>query len=280
MKISVALCTYNGEKFLKEQINSILQQSIHVDEIVICDDCSIDSTKEILDEFLQDFPNIFKIYINEINLRSNKNFEKAIKLCSGDFIFLSDQDDLWTTDKVEKTLEIFNKNPQAEGVFSDAIIINKKNEILFNDVSLWDSVHFFEKKLSKPIDLHKLLLLKGNFLTGATLCIKKEVKEFCFPFQTLEKSFLHDEWFALILSSRNTLYYSTEKLISYRIHSAQQMGVGDINKNIKSIKAKDVKNIYMIIGLIPPKKFKDHKTLTHTYHYQYEKYKELFQENE
>ena len=88
MKISVALCTYNGEKFLKEQINSILQQSIHVDEIVICDDCSIDSTKEILDEFLQDFPNIFKIYINEINLRSNKNFEKAIKLCSGDFIFL------------------------------------------------------------------------------------------------------------------------------------------------------------------------------------------------
>lgn len=222
MNISVALCTYNGEKYLEKQLNSILNQTIPINEIVICDDCSVDKTKSILKKYTSQYPDIFKVYINETNLRSNKNFEKAINLTKGDYIFLSDQDDIWVEDKVEKILNIFNLNPKAEGVFSNASLIDDNDNFLFkNKISLWDSVYFFENKIPKPIDLHRLLILKGNYLTGATLCIKKEVKDFCFPFKTIEKTFLHDEWFAFILSERKTLYYSTEKLISYRIHSNQ-----------------------------------------------------------
>jgi len=234
--ISVALCTYNGEKFLTKQLDSILNQTITVDEIVICDDISTDSTIKIIEDYQIKYPNLITLYKNEINLKSNKNFEKAIQICSGDFIFLSDQDDLWRKDKVEKTLEIFKNNPTAEGVFSNASLIDDNDKILFENISLWDSVYFFESKIIKPLDLHRLLLLKGHYLTGATLCIKKEVKDFCFPFQTLEKTFLHDEWFAYILSERKTLFYSTENLISYRIHSNQQMGVGNIVKNAEKIK--------------------------------------------
>lgn len=272
--ISVALCTYNGEKFLEKQLDSILNQTIKVDEIVICDDISSDNTLTILNAYNEKYPNLFSIHINSQNLKSNKNFEKAIQLCSGDYIFLSDQDDLWRNDKVEKTLEIFKNNPSAEGVFSNATLIDDNDKILFENISLWDSVYFFENKIIKPIDLHRLLLLKGNYLTGATLCIKKEVKEFCFPFQTLEKTFLHDEWFAYILSERKTLFYSTENLISYRIHSNQQMGVGNILKNAEKIK-KSPKNMQIILGITKPKSFKDYKILTRTLFSQYEKYKEL-----
>ena len=274
MKISVALCTYNGENYLKKQLDSILNQTIKVDEIIICDDISSDSTVSILNSYKEMYPKIFTIYVNSENLRSNKNFEKTIKLCSGDYIFLSDQDDLWRNDKVSKILEIFKNNPSAEGVFSNANLIDDNNNVLFEDISLWDSVHFFENKIVKPFDLHKLLLLKGNYLTGATLCIKKEVKEFCFPFQTLDKIFLHDEWFAYILSKRKTLFYSTENLISYRIHSNQQMGVGDIVKNADKIK-KSYNNLQIILGIIKPKSFKDFKMISRSLFSQYEKYKKL-----
>jgi glycosyltransferase involved in cell wall biosynthesis len=274
MKISVALCTYNGENYLKKQLDSILNQTIKVDEIVVCDDLSTDNTIIILNEYKEKYPDLFSININEKNLKSNKNFEKAIQLCSGDYIFLSDQDDLWRKDKVEKTLEIFKNNPSAEGVFSNASLIDDNDNVLFDNISLWDSVYFFESKILKPLDLHRLLLLKGNYLTGATLCIKKEVKAFCFPFQTLDKIFLHDEWFAYILSERKTLFYSTENLISYRIHSNQQMGVGNIVKNAEKIK-KSPKNMQIILGIIKPKSFKDYKILTRTLFSQYEKYKKL-----
>jgi len=272
--ISVALCTYNGEKYIEKQLDSILNQTISVDEIVVCDDISSDNTVAILNKFKEKYPNLFSIHINVQNLKSNKNFEKAIHLCSGDYIFLSDQDDLWRNDKVEKTLEVFKNNPSAEGVFSNAQLIDDNDQILFDNISLWDSVYFFESKIIKPLDLHRLLLLKGNYLTGATLCIKKEVKEFCFPFQTLDKIFLHDEWFAYILSKRKTLFYSTENLISYRIHSNQQMGVGNIVKNAEKIK-KSPKNMQIILGILKPKSFKDYKILTRTLFSQYEKYKEL-----
>lgn len=280
MKISVALCTYNGEKYLAKQLDSILNQTISVDEIVVCDDQSTDSTVAMLKDYQAKHPNLFKLYFNEVNLRSNKNFEKAIKLTTGDYIFLSDQDDYWLPKKVEKTLKIFEENPTAEGVFSNASLIDDDNNYLFNNkISLWDSVYFFESKIPKPLDLYRILVLKGNFLTGCTLCIKKEVKEFCFPFKTIEKDFLHDEWFAYILSERKSLFYSTEKLISYRIHSNQQIGVGDIKKNVDKVK-KMPKNLELILGIHQPKSYDDFKSLTRVYFRQYEKYKTLSKDND
>lgn len=227
MKISVAIATYNGEKYLEKQLDSILKQdTIIVDEIVVCDDISNDKTIEILDKHSHLYPNVFKVYQNENNLGSTKNFEKAISLCTGDFIFLADQDDMWKNDKIKKTLDVFENNKTAEGVFSNADIIDD-NDKLIHTKTIWDSVFFFEKELPKPIDFFDLISKNGNVVTGATLCIKKSVKDFIFPFP---EGMLHDQWIASYLALKNVLYYSNENLISYRLHNNQQVGMKNINK--------------------------------------------------
>jgi len=98
-----------------------------IDELVVCDDCSNDKTVEILNSYKEQFPSILKIYRNSENLRSNKNFEKAISLCTGNFIFLSDQDDYWKPEKVAKTIAVFDANPSAEGVFLMQISLMKRH---------------------------------------------------------------------------------------------------------------------------------------------------------
>ncbi|WP_395067167.1 glycosyltransferase [Flavobacterium sp.] len=269
-KISVAVCTYNGERYLEKQLNSILNQTLSVNEIVVCDDCSSDKTIAILNLFKEKFPAIFKIYSNSENLRSNKNFEKAISLCTGDFIFLSDQDDLWKPEKVATIIDVFKSNPSAEGVFSDANFIDENDIEIHQEMSLWQSVCFFDRQNDIPINLYESLLYLGNFLTGATLCIRKEVLPFCIPFETID-SFIHDEWLAYVLSKRNTLFLTKEKLISYRLHSNQQLGVGKIKDARKKI-IKNENHNKLILNIIPAIKFNDFKAKSRAYFYQYEKY--------
>jgi len=273
MKISVVLCTYNGEKFLQKQIDSILNQTTKIDEIIVCDDCSTDNTLIILEEYKKNNPDIFQIHQNEINLKSNKNFEKAITLCNGDYIFLSDQDDIWRNDKVEKTLSFFSQNKDAEGVFSNAVLIDEKENIILENISLWNSVSFYESEMNKPIDLFNFLLTINNFLTGATLCIKKEVKNFCLPFCTSDYIW-HDEWLALVMTKRKTLYYTTDELLFYRLHNSQQLGVGDLNKFNEDNKEliNEKKNI---INSQKPESYKDYKFLTSHCYTQYERLKDL-----
>ena len=251
MKISVALCTYNGGKYIEEQINSILNQSVKVDEIIVCDDQSKDDTILKLKK-LQTKNSCISIIENELNLRSTKNFEKAISLCSGDYIFLADQDDLWNEQKVAKILTVFEENPTAEGVFSNANLIDSNGSALSNK-TIWNSIFFFENEMPKPIDYINLISKNGNIVTGATFCIKKEVKDFIFPFS---EKILHDQWIASLLAFRNTLYYSSENLISYRVHEKQQVGMKNLNKTEKMNRNKRI-----IIGLEIPVSFQEYRLL-------------------
>jgi len=199
MKLSVALCTYNGEKYIEKQLNSIFNQTIPIDEINICDDGSNDKTIEIINQIQKAHPSIIKLHQNKTNLGCSKNFEKAIELCQGDYIFLSDQDDLWKKDKAEKTLAVFDQNPNAEGVFSNAELIDE-NDNLIPDLTIWDSVFFLEKEFPKPIDFFNIISKNGNIVTGATLCIRKQVKDFIFSFT--DPIFLHDEKITTLLILR------------------------------------------------------------------------------
>ena len=105
--ISVAMATYNGEVYLRKQLDSILHQSLPVDEIIICDDQSSDGTVDIIQEYIKQYPHIH-LYQNEQNLGYKRNFKKALSLCSKEYIFLCDQDDIWDSDKVKEMVAIMN----------------------------------------------------------------------------------------------------------------------------------------------------------------------------
>lgn len=227
MKVSVAICTYNGERFLKKQIDSILNQTIAVDEIVVCDDCSSDGTKEILAKYSKQLPAIFRIHFNETNLRSVKNFEKAISLCQNEIIFLSDQDDIWCENKVELFLEYFEKHPDIDVISSNAFIIDENDNIIDKN-TIWDVVSFLEKRKIN-YNYFKIFALIGNFATGANMAFRKDFIESTLPFP--EKKFHHDEWIALISSSANKFNLIREKTSFYRIHESQQVGGVFFNKD-------------------------------------------------
>ncbi|AZB31715.1 glycosyltransferase family 2 protein [Chryseobacterium balustinum] len=220
-KISVALCTYNGEKYIREQIDSILEQSLKVDEIVVCDDGSTDKTLSILSEYENKFPNIFKIHLNEKNLRSVKNFEKAISLCSGEIIFLSDQDDVWENNKVKIFSDFFEDNQNVDVICSNGFIIDE-NSLQQNLYTVWDVPNFLSEN-KKEIDYFKIFATIGNFATGASMAIRKSFINKVLPFPTVE-GLHHDEWIALVSSEQKNFAFINEKLFSYRIHSEQQVG--------------------------------------------------------
>lgn len=221
MKTSVALCTYNGEKFLVEQLESILAQTHAVDEIVICDDGSTDCTISILNSYQKRYPSLFRIYFNKQKLQSVRNFEKAISLCGNDIVFLSDQDDIWLENKVEKILRVFEERWDISVVCTNGFIIDEKSQLL-DKIPIWD----FPKIATEQgyiFDYYNILNLVGNFSTGATMAFRREFISCAFPFP-IYKGMHHDRWIALVAALKNKFLFFDEKIIGYRLHSAQQVG--------------------------------------------------------
>lgn len=216
MKTSVALCTFNGEKYLRKQLDSILEQTVAVDEIVVCDDLSTDATLSILNQYKETFPNIFKIHANEKNLRSVKNFEKAISLCENEIVFLCDQDDMWVPEKVEVILNQFKISPELQVIATNAFIINDDEDML-NVSTIYD----IPSKTTK--EMKEILFFHQNFCTGATMAMRKEFADDLMPFPP-ENLFHHDEWIALKASLKNQLLFLNDRLIKYRIHQNQLVG--------------------------------------------------------
>ena len=125
MRISIAMATYNGAAHIQQQLESFLSQTYPPDEVVVCDDCSTDETIEILESFRESAPFTVAIHRNEKNLGYTKNFEKALQNCSGELIFLSDQDDVWFPNKVERVTDVFLAHPDKLLVIHDGELVDE-----------------------------------------------------------------------------------------------------------------------------------------------------------
>ena len=229
MKISVAFILYNGDRYLRTQLDSILAQTQTVDEIIVCDDASSDNTKEILEEYKNKHPNLFFLHYNNKNLGPTKNIEKAIQTCTGNIILLADQDDYWETNKVETIIKWFEANPTMNGVFTNGTIMNS-NEKLDNKYTLWDVMSFPYKAIKNSEDLKLYINTVENSVTGATLAIRNNLPFLKQPFPLI-KHLVHDRWLAINLAENNSLGVLEEKLIHYRIHSEQ--AIGGMTENIE-----------------------------------------------
>ena len=253
LNVSIALCTYNGEQFIRDQLESIYLQETTPFELVVCDDCSTDRTLEILYSFKSKCKFDVRIYKNDINLGSNKNFEKAIHLCNGDIIALCDQDDVWRKDKLTKIIFALENNPDVEYVFSDAELVDRDLNLLGS--SLWAPVNFTGKRYRQFVSGNQLLcLLQGNVVTGATMAFRSSLINLVLPIPDGIVR-LHDGWIALIASSAGAKGLPLpEKLILYRQHGNQQTGVDPsvIRTNTRTFKetCEANKNLHIVLRII------------------------------
>ena len=223
MKLSVAFIVYNGSNYMEQQLDSILNQTVKVDEIVVCEDNSTDNTNEILEKYNKANPGLFKILHNSQNLGSNKNAEKAIQHCNGDIVFLSDHDDEWLPNKVERTLQYFEQNPQINGVFSNGYLMNAQSEIDTKN-ALWDSMSFpFTQLKNNSALLREYIHTNENSATGAAMAFRRKLSFLDQPFPSI-KFLIHDRWISMNLSNDNSLGFIEDKLIKYRLHPKQETG--------------------------------------------------------
>lgn len=225
MILSVALCTFNGEKFIQQQIDSILNQTFLVNEIIICDDASDDGTLNILNRYKKKYPDVIKLFKNNISLGTVKNFEKAISLTKGDLIFLADQDDIWRNNKVEIMSNFFKDNLKCKLLFTNGLLIDKNGDSM--NSTLWDKWNFdnhIRHIWKNNENAFKDLIINHNKITGATICFHKSLKKNCIPIE-IPNGYWHDAWFGLHASAQNGLMFNEQLLINYRIHDNQQVGV-------------------------------------------------------
>lgn len=222
MKISVAMCTFNGEEFLSEQLESIVAQTRNPDEIVICDDASTDKTQTLLKQFAAESAIPVSLRFNEQNLGSSKNFEQAIGLCTGDVIALSDQDDVWRSDKLQLVEEVFIGTPKAGLFFSDAEIVDEDLNPLGK--TMWEVVGFDanKRKLVKLSRAHEVLI-SGWTVTGATMAFRSNFVSLALPIPD-GLAMIHDGWIALTIAAVADVVIFEEPLIKYRQHGRQQIG--------------------------------------------------------
>lgn len=221
-RYSVALCTYNGAKFIREQLDSIVHQSIPPSQIVVSDDGSKDSTIEIVNEYLSDKGIRYIVCSNHGKHGVSGNFLNAMNLCTEEIIFTSDQDDYWMENKAEKMLAVYENIPNAMLVFSNGELVDTNMKSLNCDI--WKAVGISPEKCA--VGNWFQYLLKNCLITGATMSIRKTLLD---GIDDIPSEWLHDGWLAWAAVAYNGLVPCPEILIKYRQHGLNVVGMKPVN---------------------------------------------------
>lgn len=216
------MCTWNGEAYLRAQLVSFSAQTRPPDELIVCDDNSTDNTLRIISDFAATAPFPVHLYINQRNLGSTKNFERAISLCTGGLIALADHDDVWLPEKLRLIEQCFERQPGVGLVFTDAEVVDKDLKPL--GYRLWESVGFGEAERRLISSGRALdMLLPGWTVTGATMAFRGGFRNLVLEIPT-DLALIHDGWIALLIASVAEVAFIEEPLIKYRQHARQQIG--------------------------------------------------------
>lgn len=237
--VSVAMATYNGEKYIIQQIKSILRQSKTIDEIIIVDDNSDDKTVELIKSL--NCP-LIQVYQNKVNLGYIENFYKAISLTKGDYVFLSDQDDVWEKDKVEKSLFVLQKSNINMAVCTGFSLIDQCGNPIMN-INDYQINNFVFKKHKHIEDITLRRLAFGNIVQGCTYCIKRDVVDVYLKIHN--KEVVHDYQLMLLASSMGKVKYLNEPLIKYRLHGNNAIGFSKKKHRIEIPRKKASKEPFM-----------------------------------
>lgn len=227
MKVAILLATYNGEKYLRAQLDSLYAQSYRDWTLYVNDDGSTDGTLTILQEYAQCYGNI-DLQVNENSLRSLRNFMDLLRRAEADYYIFSDQDDVWMPEKVEKSIrrmqEVEHDKPSSPVVvFSDLRVVDESLQEL--------SPSFWHVSRINPTLLQSFNYLAVHFLaTGCTMTINQEAKRISFPFD--DTALMHDSWIVMQTAYHHgVLSPIYEPLVLYRQHATNVLGAEDMRKN-------------------------------------------------
>lgn len=218
--VSVALCTHNGAQYIDQQVRSILAQTVAPDEIVLSDDASTDDTVEQVRRAVEGTGVPLRVLANPSPLGVSRNFEQAILASTSTFVALSDQDDVWHPDRIERALELFAERPGLSLVHSDARLIDGEGAPLAATLFEALGVGGLERAAIRRGDAIELLL-RRNLVTGATVVLRRSFADLVTPFPP---AWLHDEWLAIAAAARVEIDVIGEPLIDYRQHGGNQVG--------------------------------------------------------
>ena len=216
-KVDILLATYNGARFLKEQLDSILNQTHTEFRLIISDDKSTDKTRAIIEEYAAK-DNRIEYHFQKKNLGVIKNFEFLLKKVESDYFMFSDQDDIWKENKIELSLAKL-KEDDADLVYSDLEVVDRDLKTIYKS---YLKLKGLENKVKKYNNFEALYL--NNFITGCTMLSKKKFIDLILPLPTKSKYVLHDYWVSLIVSQHGVLTYVKEPLIKYRQHKDNKIG--------------------------------------------------------
>ncbi|MBA1241971.1 glycosyltransferase [Pseudomonas japonica] len=227
MNISIVLCTYNGSRYLKAQLESIVsQECLVMVQIIIFDDCSTDGTQEII----EGYSSVFRAKGWKVSLRYRvlnvgyiQNFTDAILLAEGDVVLFSDQDDVWMPSRIHDVLVLFNTDVELVLVHSDAALIDANDHCLGRTIFDQLKVSPFERYLLHS-GQHVTAFLNRNLVTGATMAVRRDVLAAALP---VPSGWIHDEWIALYCSLFGKCLTLSQGFIRYRTHSSNTVGLGD-----------------------------------------------------
>lgn len=220
--VSIVMTTYNGERYIAEQIESILASTFQDIEIFIYDDGSKDGTVSILKRYESLYPDKVHAYQNEVNLGVTKNFLQGITRTASDYIMLCDQDDYWKKDKIEVTLKRMRHMEKQYGkdvpmvVFTDAEVVDAKLNTM--DESFFRSGHLDPRRTDLP---H---LLMENKLIGCTVMLNAALREIIAEHDLPKNAKFHDWWIGLIAASFGRIGYVNQSTLLYRQHGTNVVG--------------------------------------------------------
>jgi glycosyltransferase involved in cell wall biosynthesis len=220
--ISIAMCTYNGSKFVLQQMESFAAQSLLPAELVVCDDVSTDETVEVVREFARRAPFEVRIEVNQANLGYSKNFAKAIGLTSGEWVLCSDQDDVWHPEKLRKFADQSRLDPQPGLIFCDANLVDDDLKPLGS--TLWQSKKFgprARRKVAGNTGASVILRDPTWFAAGATMGFASKYLPLVLP---LAEGWTHDAWIATVVASVAPVGIINDPLNDYRQHATQVFG--------------------------------------------------------
>ena len=222
-KIDILMATYNGEKYLGEQLDSIINQTYHNWNLLIRDDNSTDKTLEIIQNYQKKDKRIKILKDNKGNIGIVRNFEELLKSSESEFIMFSDQDDIWVENKLDMYLKMIEKiKNKGFMIHSDAILFDKNKSNILKDT-------FISKK---AINRGLENVFFNYFVQGATILISKEIKNFILPFP--KEVYLHDRYIHLISELFFERIFVNKALIYYRQHGDNQIGAKNTIRELLS----------------------------------------------